>query len=138
MLRVGDVSGVAVLALPLAYSIGMILNFILLFGFFQKDFGGMYSRIKKSFFQVLVSSVFLGFIAYYLLSFFGKIFDLDTFLGVLMQGLFAGVLSLFVGFIFLGLLRNTELREITLFVRKKFSKSETGKIIAKPEPEELP
>ncbi|MBU1091384.1 hypothetical protein KKA27_00760 [Patescibacteria group bacterium] len=138
LLRVGDVSGASVLALPLAYSIGMILNFILLFVFFEKEFGGISLRVKKSALQVTASSVLSGATAYFFLSIFARIFNLDIFFGIFMQGFLAGILALFAGFVFLKLTNNRELKEITLFVRKKFSYVEGKKIVAKPEPEELP
>jgi len=145
LLRVGDVSGVSILALPLAYSIGMIFNFILLFVFFEKEFGGIYSRVKKSVLQITVSSALAGITAYFFLSIFSRIFNLDTFFGIFMQGFLAGILALSAGLILLKLLNNRELKEITLFIRKKFTHVDhletelpRKKIIAKPEPEELP
>ena len=48
-LRVGDVGGSDMLALPLAYSLGMIINCVLLFLLFQKEFGDVWVSVRKTF-----------------------------------------------------------------------------------------
>ena len=49
VLRVGDVSGADMLALPLVFSLGMIINAILLFLLFQKEFGDVWCFARKTF-----------------------------------------------------------------------------------------
>ena len=49
VLRVGDVGGADMLALPLAFSLGMIINAILLFLLFQKEFGDVWVTVRKTF-----------------------------------------------------------------------------------------
>ena len=48
-LRVGGVGGSDMLALPLAFSLGMIINAILLFLLFQKEFGDVWVSVRKPF-----------------------------------------------------------------------------------------
>ena len=48
-LRVGDVGGADMLALPMAYSLGMIINSVLLFLLFQKEFGEVWVSARKLF-----------------------------------------------------------------------------------------
>ena len=48
-LRVGDVGGADMLALPTAFSLGMIINGILIFLLFQKEFGDIWFSVRKTF-----------------------------------------------------------------------------------------
>jgi len=134
ILRVEQVSGSAVLFLPLAYSLGMIINFFFLFVSFERIFGRILDRIKKSVVQVFLTSLLIGVVSYFALSVFDDLFGLDTFFGVFMQGFLSGLSGLFAGFVLLNLLKNKELKEITTSLQKRFTK----RVIIRPEPEELP
>src|SRR5690606_27710727 len=59
LLKVGDIPGTEVLMLPLAYSSGTILNFILQWYFIRRDFMQGESFITKTFFQSLGAAFFL-------------------------------------------------------------------------------
>jgi putative peptidoglycan lipid II flippase len=122
LLRVGNIEGVSVLMLPLAYSAGMLLNFFLLFMYFEKYFGLIFPKIKKSFWQIAVTSLVIGAVTYLALQFFDDIFSLNTFGGVFMQGLCAGLLGLIVDFFLLRGFKNQELEEILRAFRKRFYK----------------
>jgi hypothetical protein len=131
---VEDVAGVSVLMLPLAYSIGTILNFFLLFLFFQKEFGSIAQHVKKGARQVFLISIIMGFVAYVSLGIFAGIFNLNTFFGIFLQGFLAGILALVAGFFLLKFFKNEEFEELTSSFKRKFYK----KMVVKPEPEELP
>ncbi|MEK7593721.1 MAG: murein biosynthesis integral membrane protein MurJ [Patescibacteria group bacterium] len=124
LLRVSDVSGTEALMLPLAYSIGSVVNMILLFKIFQKDMApGLYNSIKRTFFESFVASFFMGFTAYQFLNVFDKIFNINTFFGIFFQGLASGLLGIFVGLILLKLLGSRELEEIRQSLHHKFWKT---------------
>ena len=127
ILRVSDIQGTEVLMLPLAYSIGTIFNLILHWVHFKKDFVGPGQFLRKVFLQSLVSSFVIGVVAYLALGVFDDIFRLNTFLGIFLQGLFAGLLGLVAGFIVLKIMKNDELNQITETIRTKFWKA---KVIA--------
>jgi len=140
-LRVEGVLGVSVLVLPLAFSLGSILNFILLFLFFEREFGKVGVVIKKSVLEILGASVLVGVVAYLSLVGFSFIFDLNTFLGVFAQGLLSGLFAIVVGFFLFKFLKNRELRELVFSLRKKFGKKMLIKStlpLGGSEPEELP
>jgi hypothetical protein len=120
-LRVEDLSGTVVLMLPLAFSVGMLLNSILLWISFEKDFRGFSRNLFGTFMQSLTGSVFAGFVAYLLLQMFDKyvVFSMDTLAGVFLQGFCAGVAGLFAGAIFLIVLRNKEIVEVLRALRHK-------------------
>ncbi|RJQ31297.1 hypothetical protein C4572_02590 [Candidatus Parcubacteria bacterium] len=133
VLRVGDVAGTDVLALPLAFSLGTIMNTVLLFLSFQKEFGDVWPSVKKSFFEVLRASLGMGVVCYFSLGILDDIFDINTFLGILSQGLISSVLGVTAWLIILLLLRNKDLFEIITAVKQKFWRTP---VIA-PEPENL-
>lgn len=134
LLRVDDVSGNAVIMLPLAYTISSILNAVALWYLFQKDYSGDFSnRIKKTFFEIFSASVFMGFVVYKFLDIFDDIFDINTFWGIFIQGALSAIVGVAVGIAVLKGLGSTELEEITEALKHKFWKA---KVIA-PEKTEL-
>lgn len=133
LLKVTDIQGTAILMLPLAYSIGTILNFILHWIFVKKDFMDGESFIAKTFFQSLGASFLIGFISYLGLNAFSSIFGTTTFLGVFLQGFISGTLGIAAGILVLYLLKNEELLDLIKAFKTKFWRA---KIIV-PSQEEL-
>lgn len=120
LLKVNDIPGTEVLMLPLAYSIGTIVNFVLHWIFVKKDFMPNESFISKTFFQSLGASFFLGLVSYISLNIFSPIFGTTTFFGVLFQGLISGMFGIMVAFVVLYLLKSEELRELMGTLATKF------------------
>lgn len=133
MLKVSDIEGTEVLMLPLAYSIGTILNFILHWVFIKKDFMPEETFIAKTFFQSLGASFFLGLTAYLSLNILSPIFGTTTFWGVFLQGFISGILGIACAVLVLYLLQSEELKDLILTLKTKFWHA---KIIA-PSQEEL-
>ena len=133
LLKVTDIPGTEVLMLPLAYSAGTILNFILHWFFVRRDFMGGESFITKTFFQSLGASFFLGLTAYLSLNVLSPIFGNVTFWGVFLQGFISGILGIAAAILVLYLLKNEELQDIIKTFKTKFWRA---KIIA-PSQEEL-
>lgn len=133
LLKVGDISGTEVLMLPLAYSMGTILNFILHWIFVKKDFMPKESFIAKTFFQSLGASFFLGLVTYLSLNILSPIFGTTTFWGVFLQGFISGILGIITAIVVLYLLKSEELKDLTETLKTKFWRV---KIIA-PSQEEL-
>ena len=133
-LRVQGVPGTDMLLLPLAFSFGMILNALLLYRAFTKDFPMLKGRTSKPFYQTVISSILMGFVAYFSLNFLDKVFDLETFLGIFLQGFMAGSIGLSAWFIILYKAKSEELMEIILAVKEKFWRAP----VVISEPTELP
>ena len=130
ILKVSDVAGTEVLMLPLAYSCGTIINFLLL-GFFTKgDFMKKNQFITKTFFQNLSASFFMGVVAYIGLNIFSPLFGLDTFWGVFLQGFISGVLGIGAGVFLLYLFGSQELKDLGKTLHTKFWRA---KVIAPPQ-----
>lgn len=131
--RVKGIEGTIMLALPLAFSTGMVINAVVLFIIFEKDFGGIWDSIKKIFSEVLAASLLMSFVAYFMLSILDNFLDINTFAGIFAQGAIASFMAFLVWFIVLRLTGNRELEEIISTFRNKFWRTP---VIA-PEPEAI-
>ncbi|MEI8174463.1 MAG: lipid II flippase MurJ [bacterium] len=133
LLKVGDIAGTEVLMLPLAYSLGTILNAVLHWFFVRKDFMNGESFITKTFFQSLGAAFFLGLVSYIGLNILSPIFGTTTLIGVFLQGFISGIFGIMAAVLLLYLLNNEELKDITQALKTKFWRI---KIVA-PSQEEL-
>lgn len=137
LLRVGDISEGGILVLPLAISIGSLVNLFLLAWYFRKIFEirDISSKIRRSLRDSVFSSAVLGVTAYFSLKIFAAFFNLETFIGIFMQGLCAGVFGIIFGAIVLSLLNNQEFGEFYDAFRDRFWKKI---FVVTSEPEKLP
>ncbi len=125
ILRVQDLPNTAVLILPLAYSLGSIVNCLLLISFFIYEHCFSVRPILKTFSQTFLSAVTGGVTAYYLLNFLSVYLSLRTLTGIFTQGLLAGLGGLAVNLLLLWLFGNQELKELIKALRHKFWQGET-------------
>jgi len=87
ILRVKDVPGTIMLALPFAYALGSLLNFFLIWILFKKDF--LYNEktnLFSSFVESFISAIVMGLVAYISLGFFDEVFNINTGIGIFLQG----------------------------------------------------
>ncbi len=127
LLRVVDVPGTEVLMLPLAYSIGSLINAFVLIILFSRDmkmYGFNIKPIARTFLYSFGASCFIGLGAYMTLNIFVPLYDQSTFIGILLQGIVAGLVGTSVGLIILKLLKSQELDSAYVSIRKKFWKTE--------------
>ena len=140
VLRLGDISDIRVISLPLGIFVGSLFNFIFLFFSFKAVFGWFPARgAGRTLFQVFSASAMGGLAAYSGLNIFSSFFDLRTFLGIFFQGFFAGILGILATAAVLWILKSPELFEIyhsfkVFFLEKEKSKSD---MVPAPEPEKL-
>jgi len=127
LLRVEDLPGTVVLMLPLGYSIGTILNGIIHWIGFEKDFGGFSKVVNRTLFQSIGASIILGYVAYLGLNLFAPLFHTDSLVGIFLQGFMAGILGIIAGVIVLFLMKSKELEEAMAAIHSKFWKT---KVIA--------
>lgn len=123
LLRVEGIPGTEILMLPLAYSVGMILNTTLLIYLFRKRFGRFLSPVKDTLMHGLFASLIAGFVAYEFLEVMGIYLNLDTFWGIFTQGLVGGVAGLLTWWLILELMGNAEIKEIRESLHRKFWKA---------------
>jgi len=122
LFRVEDIPGTQILMLPLAFSLGVLINVTALWFVFRKDFSVSSSGVGRTIQESLFGAVVSGFVAYQFLRFFDGVFDLNTFLGISAQGALSGVFGIIAGAAALRLLQNRELEEIAESFKHKFSK----------------
>ena len=121
ILRVKDVPGTIMLALPMAYAMGSLLNFFLIWMMFKKDFLNEKNiSLSKTFIQSLFGAITMGLTAYISLGLLNNMFDLDTGLGVFLQGFISGTLGILLGVFVLYLLKNKEFFDLIHALRNKF------------------
>lgn len=125
MFKVQGITGSIVLALPLGWSIGEIINSVALWFVFEKDFKGFSRPVIRTFIQVLASSLVMGYAAYVSLNIFDDVFNLDTTIGIFSQGLISGIIGIGFGILTLLAFRNQELSDVWQTFKGKFWKRPT-------------
>ncbi|MFA6339143.1 MAG: lipid II flippase MurJ [Candidatus Paceibacterota bacterium] len=123
LLRIKDVPGSIVLALPLGWSIGELLNSIILWINFEKDFKSFSRSLTKTIFEVVIASVAMGFVSYFCLDIFDNIFDINTALGIFAQGFISGIIGITVAVFILILFKNKEIAEVKNALQGKIFKA---------------
>lgn len=131
ILRMKETSGVEVMALPFFFSLGSVLNAFFLCLSFGREFGSVWSHVKKNFSQVFFASLLMAVISYFSLSVMNKIFDVKTTFGIFLQGFSAAVFGMVVWFIVLNSVKNKELGDIIDSLKQKFWK--TPVVASEPE-----
>lgn len=122
-LRVETNDAALVLALPLAFTIGSILNGLFLWVMFGRRFATLSDRLTKSFRESCIASIGIGLASYVLLNMLDTVLDLNTLHGIFLQGFIAGVGGIMVGALLFVLLGNEEVQEVWSALRDKFWKA---------------
>ncbi len=121
-LKVQDVGGVSVLALPLAVLISSSLQVILLVIFLKKQVSSLRPKTAK-FFKVLLASTFMAFCGWLSLQALAVILNTSTVVGILLQLGLASIISIIIYLILTYLLKLQELNLIWQSVTTQFKKS---------------
>ena len=119
MMKTEGVGGSVILMLPLAFSIGAIVNVILHWYTLSHEFSEFTGSIVRAIFQSLGASIIGGFAAYQSLRYFDNIFDLTTAFGIFFQGLCAGLFGIAVITCVLFLMKNPELNQAIAVFKQK-------------------
>ncbi|HEY4508766.1 MAG TPA: lipid II flippase MurJ [Candidatus Paceibacterota bacterium] len=131
ILKVSDIPGTAVLMLPLGFSIGVMVNLIIHWIGFNKHFPTFSSAALRTLFEVFGASTIMGFVTYRCLSIFDTLFNINTLLGIFLQGFLSGVIGIISGIMILYLLHSKELAEVWSTLHKKIWRAE----VIVPDPE---
>jgi peptidoglycan biosynthesis protein MviN/MurJ (putative lipid II flippase) len=110
--KVSGEEGTRVLILPLAYSVGVMINLVLHWAQFERDFRGFSRQVFRSLFQIFSASIIMGYATFISLRFFDNLFSLEKAIGVFMQGLLSGIVGIVAFLAILKLLRNAEIGEM--------------------------
>lgn len=121
LLRLEGVEDITLLALPLAFAIGNICNYVLLWWVFKKDFPKSdLFPVVRTFAQTVTASLCMGAVAYGALNIFVLVIRQNTFWGIFMQGFLSGMLGISIFVSVLIMLRNHEMEEFIATLKKKF------------------
>lgn len=123
LLKVEDIPNTVVLMLPLAYTLGTIVNGIALWVAFERQFRGYSREVMRTVFEVFGVSVIMGAAAYVFLGLVEPYLNTGTLLGILLQGFVAGMLSIGVGILILIALKSRELSDVWKVLQGKFWKT---------------
>ena len=127
LLKVEDISATAVLMLPLGFSIGTIINAIVHWYSFEKEFKGFSKEVLPTLFQSFGVSVIMGAAAYVGLNIFASFYNPISLIGIFLQGFLAGMFAILVGIIIFHALGSRELKEVWFGIKSRFWKT---KVIA--------
>lgn len=129
-LRVPDLPGTTVLMLALGFTLGAVAQVAVGLRFLVRDFGVSLAPLRRLVFQVSGASLIGGSAAYATLWFVGGLIDINTFLGIFTQGAFGGFAGIVVTAAVLGLLKNEELAEVVVALKRRFK--DTGPVALEP------
>jgi putative peptidoglycan lipid II flippase len=109
-----------VYGLAVAFSISSIVNMVLLFVWLRRALGKFDDRyLINAAFKILLAAIVLGAVGFLALRFYSTYFNLDTFVSVLAQGLFAGILGA-LAFLLTGYFLHLEqVKHFWLIVKKR-------------------
>lgn len=112
LLRTSGSADSSVLMLPLAFTVGALLNLWLHWRSFAREFPSFTRPVMVTAWQSLAASIIGGYVTYLALNVFDDIFGLTTVLGVFLQGLCAGVVGIFAIVVILKLMKSPEMQDI--------------------------
>lgn len=122
MLRVSDVPGTMVLMLAFGFALGSIAEFLVSYVYFLRDFKLSHIKLGRLVFQSFSASVIGGSATYVVLALTGTAGQVDTAIGLLLQGAVAGLLGVGISVFILSLLQNQELGEAIRALRHRFTR----------------
>jgi putative peptidoglycan lipid II flippase len=124
LFRLTDVAGAEVLVLALAFVIGQFAQLLVLCILSRQVFGISYRPLVTLSLQAVFAGLCGGFAAYAMLSFVASGVNQETFIGIGLQGLAAGVAGVGVTILAYSVVRAKELTEIAKSFQSKILKTD--------------
>ena len=131
LFKVSGITGTEVMMLPLGYTIGTLVNLIMLWIIFERDFSGFTKRTMAIIVHSLGAGVIGAFFSYIGLNIFAYVFNLSTVMGVFLQGFCAGIIGIIVTILVYMLLGTKELDEVFGAIISKVNKNKL--IVSEPD-----
>ncbi len=119
LLRVKNVPGTVVLMLPLAYSVGVTINALVYWVFFENKFGNFKRETYVAIWESFLTAIVMAVSSYMVLGLFSPVLRTENYLGIFTHGLIAGGVGILAGLIVLKLLGSLELKELTVSFKAK-------------------
>ncbi|MFN3188433.1 MAG: murein biosynthesis integral membrane protein MurJ [Candidatus Paceibacteria bacterium] len=133
ILRLRDVVGVEVLALPIGFTLGVLIELLLMVIVCRRIFLMSYRPVYRTLFVSTVSALVGGIAAYGTLSFIVKGINQETFIGIFMQGLVGASVGILAVIITHLLLHSKEMHEVYTSFKARLFKTD----VVAPQPEVL-
>ncbi len=121
LLRVESVAGVEVVALGIAYTIGSLCMVALLLLCFERDFGGLFTTLGRTFSEALTAAGLAAFVAYGVLEVLGGISAATTLGAVIFHGLTAAVAGGIAALLTYLVIGNREIFEVYQAITRRVS-----------------
>ena len=141
LFKVDGISGSEILMLPLGYTVGTLINALIFWIMFEKDYGhhsktdakskSFSARVIPTFSVSIQAAVIGGFVAYMGLNTFDRLFDLSTLLGIFMQGLLSGIFGISACIAVFIVLGNDEIFEVWRALKQKITRNKI--IVSEPD-----
>lgn len=112
IMKVSDISGTIVLMLPLGFSFGLFFSLVVHWFGFAKHFPDFSKPVLKTFFQTVSASVIMGYVSYVSLNIFDNLVNINTLMGIFLQGFLSGIIGIISAVIVLYILDSQELKEV--------------------------
>lgn len=123
LMRVENIPGTVVLMLPLAYTLGQLVNVGLLWSSFSRQFKDFSTTLWRTMFQSFSASLIMGYASFKMLQVLDDVFDINTLSGIFFQGFIAGIVGIIVAIVVLVLLKNREVATVWQTLHKKIWKT---------------
>ena len=118
-LRLHNIPDIAVIGLPLGFSLAILIQLFLLFLLLYKKLGSFdFKNIWVSARKALFASLVMAVIGYFVRQEVGEIISMETFFGVLIQTVATATLALFTYFAIMHVLKSPELKIVTKAIFK--------------------
>lgn len=133
ILRLRDVVGIEVMAIPIGFTLGILFELVVLAFVCRLTFSMSYRPLYRTMFVGVISALAGGIASYWTLSFVVEGINQETFIGIFMQGLVGGAVGLVVVIGTHLLLKSQELHEVYTSFRARLFKTD----VVAPQPEVL-
>ncbi|MBI2611004.1 hypothetical protein HYW60_03680 [Candidatus Kaiserbacteria bacterium] len=117
VLRLDDVPGSSIVALPIAFSLVSVASAVALVIHFEQRFGGFFSLIKVSLMHAVLAGIGAAIIAYATLTLVGPLTLSSTLLSVFLRGLAGGIAGICGAVLVYAFLNNREYLETVSAIR---------------------
>lgn len=123
-MRLREVAGTEVLVLGIAYMFSIVVQSLLLLWFVRRTFAMRFRPLARPFLNAVVAALAGGLSAYIALNFLVEGINPNTFVGIFLQGFFAGSIGLMGTILAYAGLQADELREIHVAFRRRLFKTD--------------
>lgn len=123
LMRVEGVAGTEALLIAGAYSLGSLVNVLLLLGYFERTLHRVVRMLLRTFIESLAASLIAGVVAYGALNMLVAYIDISTLPGIFLQGLGAGILGWCAWFLALVTFGSDDLAAAWEAFHKRYTKS---------------